>query len=127
MRTGEQSAGFTSILVCVAEGTASDPALRAASALANTFGANLELLHVMPPLIATTVGIEDAATAALTASAIAGVRTTLRAHMAHRHADIEVGGVPLAERLEVAVGMPARVVLERLRERRHDLVVVAAE
>ena len=47
--------GFARILACVAEGTTSDNAVRVAHALAERFGAELDLLHAVPPIV--TAGV----------------------------------------------------------------------
>lgn len=116
--------GFEKILTCVAEGAASDHALRASLALAQRFGSELELLHVVPPLYTAGVHLGGITSEALSHSRADTVRDTLRAHLAHRHAGLTWQGVPVAEALRVAVGSPARVVLERVRERGIDLIVL---
>ncbi len=116
--------GFERILACVAEGTTSDHAVRAAVSLAKLFEADLRLLHVVPPVFTAGVRMGGVTSEALSHSRAENVRETLRAHLAHRHAGLEFRGRPLADLLEVDVGTPARAVIERVERDHVDLVVV---
>ena len=116
--------GFARILTCVAEGTTSDNAVRAACSIAERFGAELDLLHVVAPIVTAGVHLGGLTSEALSERRADGARSALRAHLAHRHAGLTLRGTPLAERLEVAVGSPARVVLEHARRRATDLLVL---
>lgn len=116
--------GFARILACVAEGTTSDNAVRVAHTLAERFGAELDLLHAVPPIVTAGVHLGGLTTEALSERRADGARAALRAHLAHRHAGLSLRGTPLAERLEVKVGAPARVVIEHARRRANDLLVL---
>lgn len=116
--------GFARILACVAEGTTSDNAVRAACSLAERFGAELDLLHAVAPITTVGVHLGGVTTESLSERRAEGARASLRAHLAHRHAGLTLRGTPLAERLEVAVGSPARVVLEHVSRRANDLLVL---
>jgi nucleotide-binding universal stress UspA family protein len=114
-------APFRKLLACVAEGTLSDNAVRMAADLAERTGAELDLVHATAPIHAGLELASDSA-GALSAARAERVRETLRAHLSHRHAGVTVAGRTLADRLEVAIGSPPRVVLERVAERGHDVV-----
>lgn len=114
-------APFRKLLACVAEGTVSDHAVRMAADFAQRSGAELDLVHATAPIHAGLELASDSA-GALSAARAERVRESLLAHLSHRHADVTVGGKPIGERLDVVIGSPARVVLERIAERAHDLV-----
>ena len=124
MDTSSHPSGFSKILACIAQGTTSDHAVRAAAELARHFDAQLDLLHVTPPVLPASVHLYTLASESIARGHVEQVRATLRAHLSHRHPGLSVGGTPLVERLEVAVGSPAREVIERVRERGYDLVVL---
>jgi len=108
------------LLVCVAEGIASDHAIRAASQVAATTKASVDLLHVVEPLIAASGRFLSVTGGDLTATHAENVGVRLRAHLANEHRGLRLGGEPVEQRLEVVVGAPSRVVLERAKN--YDMV-----
>lgn len=109
-------------LVCVADGAASDHALRAASRLASQTGARVELLHVVEPILAPSGRFLALSGADISKTNAEAVAARLRAHLAREHASLKLDGQSAAERLEVVVGAPSRVVLERAKN--YDLVFI---
>jgi nucleotide-binding universal stress UspA family protein len=114
----------STVLTAVAEGTLSDHAIRAAVELCNRFGASLELLHAVPipPLLGRR--FDGSKVAASSAKRVGQSRDELLAHLARVHSGAKVGDKPLGELLHVAPGPPAKVVLDRVRERGADLLVL---
>lgn len=108
------------LLVCVAGGSDSDHAIRAAARLAEATNAGIDLLHVVEPLVAASGRFLSVTGGDLTATHAENVETRLRAHLAREHAGLKVGGESIAQRLEVVVGAPSRVVLERSKD--YDVV-----
>jgi nucleotide-binding universal stress UspA family protein len=98
--------------------------VRAAVSFADRCGAELELLHVVPPVLVGPTVFAGLSAESLNHQRADQARAAVRAHLAHRHSDLRVQGKPVPERLEVAIGSPARVVLEKLRTGRYDLVFV---
>jgi len=110
------------LLVCVAEGSASDHALRAAAALADRTGARVELLHVVEPILAPSGRFASLGGGDISKVHADAVGARLRAHLAREHAGLEFDGQSAADRLEVVIGAPARVVLERAKN--YDIVFI---
>ena len=112
------------ILACVAEGATSDHAVRAAAAIAERTGAQLDLLHVVPPILVGPTTFAGLSSENLSRQRAEQAQQSIAAHLSHRHADVRVAGRPLSDLLTVSVGSPARVVLDRARESACDLLVV---
>lgn len=110
----------TQFLVCVAEGAASDHALRAAVALADRTGARVELLHVVEPILAPSGRFAALSGGDISRANADAVAARLRAHLALEHATLKLEGQNVADRLEVVIGAPTRVVLERAKN--YDIV-----
>ena len=112
------------ILTAVAEGTFSDHAVAASVDLCNRLGARLELVHAVeiPPLLGAR--FDRAKVAAISAERVSRSREELLAHLARIHPGTTVDTKPLGELLNVVAGPPAKVVLERLRELKADLLVL---
>jgi nucleotide-binding universal stress UspA family protein len=112
------------ILACVAEGTLSDNAVRAAVEIAERYAAHLELIHAVatPPLLGTR--FDQSQVAAMSADRVAKGRDVLRAHLAHTHHGLKLADTPIEELLHVAAGPAAKVVLDRAEEVGADLLVL---
>ncbi|MBM3989952.1 MAG: universal stress protein [Planctomycetes bacterium] len=120
---------FQRILCCVAQAATSDGALQRSLQLAQHLNARLQLLHVVPPIFVPPLyeaGLQlgGVNADALSRSQAEHARTALRTRIAHRHADATWRGTPLSDLLEVEVGTPVRVVLERVQRDDIDLVVL---
>lgn len=110
------------ILVCVADGAASDHALRAATQLASHSGARVDLLHVVEPILAPAGRFLAVSGHDISKTNADAVAVRLRAHLAREHASTKLDGQSAADKLEVVVGAPSRVVLERAKN--YDLVFI---
>ncbi len=107
-------------LVCIAEGAASDHALRAAVALADRTGARVELLHVVEPILAPSGRFAALSGGDISKANADAVAVRLRAHLALEHPQLKLEGQSVTDRLEVVIGAPTRVVLERAKN--YDVV-----
>jgi nucleotide-binding universal stress UspA family protein len=110
------------ILVCVAEGAASDHAVRAAALLATSSGARVDLLHVVEPILAPSRRYMTVSGPDISHTHAENVGARLREHMTREFARVRVNGKPVEQALEIAVGAPSRVVLER--SANYDIVFV---
>jgi nucleotide-binding universal stress UspA family protein len=112
------------ILCCVSEGTFSDDAVDAASRLGQALNARVEFLHVLevPELLGTR--FDRRQIEAMNATRAEELQAVMRAHLSHRHPDLQANGRPVADQLEVVPGTPQRTLLEQARERRADLIVL---
>ncbi len=110
----------TKFLVCIAEGAASDHALRAAIALADRTGARVELLHVVEPILAPSGRFAALSGGDISKANADAVAARLRAHLSREHGHLKLEGQGVAEQLEVVIGAPTRVVLERAKN--YDIV-----
>jgi nucleotide-binding universal stress UspA family protein len=112
------------VLACVAEGTLSDHAVRAAAELATTFEARLDLVHAVTPHPTLGARFGTAEAAALTADAVARAKDVVGAHLSHAHHGVEVGGRSIEALLHVVAGNPAKAVLDRAAATECDLIVL---
>jgi len=112
------------LLVCAAEGAASDHALRAAARLAEQCGARVDLLHVVEPILVPGGHFPSLGGPDLSQRNAENVKARLRAHLALEHESLRLEGQRPADKLEVVLGSPAQVVLERAKN--YDLVFLGA-
>lgn len=124
MNSPSPGSEFRNILVCVAEGATSDHAVRAAANLAQRLDASMELLHVVPPILIGPTTFAGLSSETLSRQRAEQAHRAIAAHLAHRHSDVTYRGRALHELLTVSVGTPARVVLDHVREKQTDLLVV---
>jgi nucleotide-binding universal stress UspA family protein len=110
------------ILVCVAEGAASDHAVRAAAMLAASCDAKVDLLHVVEPILAPSRRYMTITGPDISHTHAENVQAKLREHLAREFANLRLDGKPVEQALATAVGAPSRVVLER--SANYDLVFV---
>lgn len=113
---------FGRILACVAEGSHSDHALRAAVDLAGRFNSELELLHAVPVPDLLGTRFAPSQIEAMNAARCSEARRVVLAHWAHEHPGVQLGDAPLEEFLNVLPGVPAKVILDRAEETSCDLI-----
>ncbi|MEW6073370.1 MAG: universal stress protein [Planctomycetota bacterium] len=117
---------FRRLLVGVGEDRRSDHAVRAAVALAERWGADLELIHAVPVQQPDWMDLDRVRQAAATGGTLSHAWRALVEHLAADLADLSFGGRPLEAILRVLPGHPAQILLEQQRETEADLVVLGA-
>jgi nucleotide-binding universal stress UspA family protein len=115
---------FKRILVCVADDGLSDDAVRAAAELAGQLDSELELLHVQREPFLVSPRFPLAHLESWRSVRVATTRERLREHLSTALAGVIVRNTPMAERLRVLSGSPARVVLDQVVRTGADLIVI---